>query len=587
MLLKSIGSQFKKAYLCDTEFSTEGGVIRPRCFVLHDLNSGQDIFIDENQLKKLDSPPFEIGKDAVFIAYFSPAELSCFLALDWEFPTYIFDLFIEFRNYGNGFIEKGGYGLLAALAHFGLQYGDGTECETYKDEMRQLALVGRDLSAGEMENLLKYCQKDTIAMKPLLEALPIPEGLPTNVYIHQALFRGEFMKTIARVEAAGIPVDDTVYKQFKEKKEKIKEKLIEESDFSWLYEGMTFKIDRFKKFLNDRGIIWPITPSGSPSTKGDVFEKMARLIPGLEPLKKLRDNIDTVKTIDLQIRDGRAYYNCSPFGTKTGRNTPSSKTFPLSVSKWARNFIKPGKGKALVIRDYAQQEFYIGALLSDDENMSAAYENGDPYMQFAILSKAAPIGATKATHAEVRKEFKQCILAIQYGGGVRLIAENANVIYPRSQQLLRYHKQTFQKFWKWQKRVVSTACIKGFIRTSLGWFQKIARKRVKTGEKTPSTRPIANFPCQATGAEILRRACYEVEKFNLKIIATVHDSIIVECDIGQAPLVSEQLRIAMEKGSEFLLGGKKLRTDETIVRYPGRYREDIETWGKLKKYWDQ
>jgi hypothetical protein len=36
-------------------------------------------------------PPFDIGPDALFVAYSAWAEMTCFKVLDWKFPEYIFD----------------------------------------------------------------------------------------------------------------------------------------------------------------------------------------------------------------------------------------------------------------------------------------------------------------------------------------------------------------------------------------------------------------------------------------------------------------------------------------------------------------
>jgi hypothetical protein len=53
--------------------------------------------------------------------------------------------------------------------------------------------------------------------------------------------------------------------------------------------------------------------------------------------------------------------------------------------------------------------------------MMDAYRSGDPYLAFAKQAGAAPPDATKVTHKAVREQFKQCVLAVQYGmGGRRL-----------------------------------------------------------------------------------------------------------------------------------------------------------------------
>src|SRR5262249_62133935 len=36
-------------------------------------------------------PPFDVGDDALFVAYSAWAEMTCFLQLGWKFPVHIFD----------------------------------------------------------------------------------------------------------------------------------------------------------------------------------------------------------------------------------------------------------------------------------------------------------------------------------------------------------------------------------------------------------------------------------------------------------------------------------------------------------------
>ena len=50
------------------------------------------------------------------------------------------------------------------------------------------------------------------------------------------------------------------------------------------------------------------------------------------------------------------------------------------------------------------------------------------------------------------------------------------------------------------------------------------------GGEMKEGRTIKNFPCQATGAEILRVACILLVENNIKIIAPIHDAILIECD---------------------------------------------------------
>ena len=67
------------------------------------------------------------------------------------------------------------------------------------------------------------------------------------------------------------------------------------------------------------------------------------------------------------------------------------------------SLIKPTEGKVLAYVDYAQQELFIAAVLSNDPNMIEAHTSGDPYLAFAKLAGVVPEDATKETHGSVRQ----------------------------------------------------------------------------------------------------------------------------------------------------------------------------------------
>ena len=66
--------------------------------------------------------------------------------------------------------------------------------------------------------------------------------------------------------------------------------------------------------------------------------------------------------------DGRNRTLLSPFGTKTGRNAPSSSRFIFGPAVWARFLIRPEPGMALAYLDWTAQEIAIAAALSKDES---------------------------------------------------------------------------------------------------------------------------------------------------------------------------------------------------------------------------
>jgi DNA polymerase I-like protein with 3'-5' exonuclease and polymerase domains len=97
-------------------------------------------------------------------------------------------------------------------------------------------------------------------------------------------------------------------------------------------------------------------------------------------------------------------------------------------------------------------------------------------------------------------------------------------------------------------------------------------------------RTIKNFPSQATGAEILRVACILLVEQEIKIIAPIHDAILIECEEEEAEETIEKAQKIMSDASEIVLGpGNRIKTEADIIKYPGRYSDPrgVETWGKI------
>ncbi len=111
-------------------------------------------------------------------------------------------------------------------------------------------------------------------------------------------------------------------------------------------------------------------------------------------------------------------------------------------------------------------------------------------------------------------------------------------------------------------------------------------KMIVSGSSNKEMLTVRNFPIQATGAEILRVACILLSENNTKIVAPVHDAVMIECDEKVADKEIEMARKLMCDASEIVLGtGNRLKTDASIICYPGRYIDEkgAETWRLIMK----
>ena len=103
-------------------------------------------------------------------------------------------------------------------------------------------------------------------------------------------------------------------------------------------------------------------------------------------------------------------------------------------------------------------------------------------------------------------------------------------------------------------------------------------------------RTIKNFPCQATGAEILRVACILLVENNIKIIAPIHDAILIECDEEETYEIILKAQKLMTEASTIVLGpGNSIKTEADVIKYPDRYSDprEVENWNKVLKIVEQ
>ena len=548
--------QFREIWLWDFEFrAPEGERPEPLCMVARELRSGRILRLWQHELRDLRRTPIPLDAGALSVAYYASAELSCHLALGWPMPERILDLYAEFRCRTSGLSTPCGSGLVGALACHGLPSIDVAE----KESMRELALRGGSYSTAEQQALLDYCQSDVDALAQLLPAMLPQIDLP------RALLRGRYMAAAAKMEWAGIPIDTDTLAQLRDRWPDIQQQLIQAVDEDYgIFDGRTFKMNRFTEHLVRADIPWPQLPSGQLALDDKTFKTMASRYPQLQPLRELRKTLAELRRIELPVgSDGRNRCLLSAFRSKTGRNQPSNSRFIFGLPAWTRSLIKPTPGRAVAYIDYEQQEFGIAAALSGDPAMMEAYASGDPYLAFAKQAGAAPDDATKATHRAVRDQFKVCALAVQYGMGEASLAQALGQSVARARELLRLHRQTYPTFWRWSQSAVDRAMLTGSLHTVFGW-------RVHVGEK-PNPRSFANFPMQANGAEMLRLACCLMTERGIQVCAPIHDAVLIEAAAVDIEAAAHQAQAAMREASEIVLDGFALRTEAKIVRHPDRY----------------
>jgi len=560
---------YREIWAADFEFEAGSGERPdPVCLCARELRSGREIRLWRGQFDS--EPPYPTDADTLFVAYYASAELGCHLALGWPMPARILDLFTEFRCGTNGLTVPAGNGLIGALTAFGLDTVGATE----KKEMQEAIGNGTWPGRYTPEEILDYCMGDVDALARLLPVMAPRIDLP------RALLRGRYMAAAARMEYAGVPTDVPMLGKLRQHWAQIQDKLIERIDADYgVFEGRTFKLERFEAWLARSSTPWPRLDTGRLDLGDDTFRQMARIYPAVSPLRELRSSLADLRLNDLVVgrHDGRNRAILSAFRARTGRNQPSNSRFIFGPSVWLRSLIKPPPGMAVAYVDFEQQEFAIAAKLSGDANMLAAYISGDPYLAFAKQAGVIPPDGTKETHGSERELFKTTALAVLYGmeaQGLALRLDQPTII---ARDLLRAHHETYRRFWRWSDAVVDHAKLTGELHTVFGW--------VLHGCCGANPRSLRNFQMQAHGAEMLRLACCLATERGIEVCAPVHDAVLIAAPIGEIEAAVAVTREAMAEASRIVLDGFEVRTDAKVTRYPQRFTDPRgrRMWGVVNQ----
>ena len=380
-----------------------------------------------------------------------------------------------------------------------------------------------------------------------------------------ALLRGRYAAALARTEQVGTPIDVGLFDRLDRHWELILDRLIAEIDKDYhLFEGRVFKQELFAQWLIKENIAWPTTESGQLDLRDDTFKELSETYPQLKPIRNLRQNLAGMRLHPHAVsKDGRNRCFLNPYGSSTGRNQPTSRECIWLMPGWQRGLVKPPDGYGHAHLDYSSQEFGIAAALSNDQNMIAAYQSGDPYLWFAKKGGLIPPDATRATLTTQRPLYKMAVLAINYEIGAESLGLRINRPVLFGRHLIDLHHDLFPDYWRWSNRAVDHAMLFGWQSSVFGWIFRLAPK--------PRPTALRNFPIQANGAKMLRLGHCLATENGVSVCATIHDAYLIEAPLELLDQKIARMRAYMTEASRVVLHGFELFTDVKVIRFPDRY----------------
>ena len=530
-----MSKNFTTINVCDFEYEVADGELpNVLCMVVYVLNEnlqhGRTIKMWHGDFGK--APPFDIGPDALFVAYSAWAEMTCFLTLGWKFPEHIFDLHTAYLAASNVLLpynpdevrKRQEKGLGAACRAYDIEGWENID----KKAIAKAIGEGRWREYGR-DGCLNYCEEDTKKETELLckQLRGWSQFQPVNVE-HILHWSNYSAKTVAKVQARGMPIDTLLWNTVQEHKAAVIRELVRKFDPSqgsidpiYTPEG-EWSYVRFERWLASVGVTaWPRLESGQLDVSGDAFRLMYH-VPGIEGLHALRDSLGVIVRAKLPIgRDARNRPSLFPFCTATGRNAHSKSLFNAHAS--VRSFMVFPADTIGVYLDWRTQEVGVAAGLSGDQALIDDYRGGDVYHALALmcgLTDDHDAKHWKDDQPAMRQRMKALQLGINYGMGVPSLAKGLDRHPLIASTIIEKHRRTYSRFWQWRADEVQRAMLDRQMETVFGWPLYLS--------SSPNKRTLYNFPMQGNGAEMLRLAAWRLCEAGIVPNMLVHDGLLLE-----------------------------------------------------------
>lgn len=299
------------------------------------------------------------------------------------------------------------------------------------------------------------------------------------------------------------------------------------------------------------------------STSAEVLEKLAlvhpvpRLILEYRKYSKLLSTYVVGLSSEISEIDGKVHTTFKQALTTTGRlssTEPNIQNIPVRTEdgRLIRSaFIPSTEGGMLVSADYSQIELRI---LSDVSNCEAMINDFNHGMDLHTITAARIYDEpVEEVTKEMRRIAKAVNFGIIYGMSDWGLAEQLHISPIKSGEFIRKYFAVYPEIKIYLDKVVEDAKINGYTTTIFNRRRYI--KEINSSNyalKEFAKRTAMNAPIQGSAADVIKIAMIKVYnkmnelKLKSKIVAQVHDELIIDTTKEEIEIVKEVLKDTME-----------------------------------------
>jgi DNA polymerase-1 len=308
--------------------------------------------------------------------------------------------------------------------------------------------------------------------------------------------------------------------------------------------------------------------AGEASTDQETLERLAALHPlprkiiEHRQIAKLKGTyVDALPAL-INPNTCRVHTSFNQTVAATGRlssSDPNLQNIPArtDLGRQIRQAFVPREGWRLVTADYSQVELRLLAHFSGDANLTRAFAEGRDIHETvaAQIFKVEPEHVTAAQ----RRVAKTVNFGVIYGMSAHGLAIRLSISQKDAAEFIEGYFARFPAVQKYQSRLLADCFKKGYVGTLLGRrraIQGVRERTSVTGGLNQPEREAVNMEIQGSAADLMKLAMLAVhrrlesEKFETRMLLTVHDELVFESPPGEvkrlADMVREEMTTAMK-----------------------------------------
>jgi DNA polymerase-1 len=370
---------------------------------------------------------------------------------------------------------------------------------------------------------------------------------------------------LAEVERAGIRIDGPALAA---QSRHIEQELARSSARIFELAGEEFNINspqQLGKILFEKLQLTPGKKTGktrSASTAAEVLEELAlthevpRLVLEWRALHKLKSTYIDALPVMVHPDTGRVHTCFNQAIAATGRlssSDPNLQNIPIKteLGRQIRSAFIADAGHVLISADYSQIELRVLAHMAGEDALIDAFRTGADIHERTALKLFGPdSGLDKHL---LRSRSKMVNYAVLYGKTPFTLAKDINVTQEAAQEFIDAYFAGFPRVREFIDRTLADARRTGVVRTMAGRRRLVPNLTSRNFQmRAQAEREAVNMPIQGTAADILKKAMIDLHAelprrgLKARMILTVHDELLFECERGEAEQAAAVVRERME-----------------------------------------